>query len=130
MEYYWKLCKSYAMAVQARYAQIAWKYAVAHIFEVEVFILLGYLLGLYTRVPYINLLITPFLYHLVMVCIAIWLFALRLPALTSIVMAGFIVAVFGTLAGYEAFVDELSNFLYLGIGYICIANIRKIRSLS
>jgi hypothetical protein len=130
MEHYWNVWKARVMAVQTYYASLSLRYVVAHIFEFEVFIVLWYLIGLYTRVPYINLLLTPFLYHLVMVCIAIKLFSIRLPMMTFIVMVGFAVALFGTLSGYELFVDELSNFLYLGIGYICIANINKIRSNS
>ncbi len=116
------------MAVQTKYASIAWKYAVAHIFEFEVFIILGYIIGQYTHIPYINLLLTPFLYHLVMVCIAIKLFSIQLPMLTGIVVAGFIIAIFGTVSGREVFVDELSNFLYLGVWYICIENIKRLRS--
>lgn len=128
MEHYWSVSKKYVMAVQARYASLFWKYMVAHIFEIEVFLVLWYLIGLYTHVPYVNILLTPFLYHLVMVVIATRLFSVRLSTMTTIVMVGFVVALFGTLSGYEKFVDELSNFLYLGIGYVCIANINKIQS--
>ena len=128
MEKYWNQIKKYSLSVQARYASLVWKYIVAHIFEFEVFILLYLLIGLYTRIPYINLVLTPFLYHLAMVCIAIKLFSIRLSMLTNIVMFGFLISLLGTLAGYEVFVDELSNFLYLGIWYICIANIRTLRS--
>lgn len=96
-------------------------------FEMELFVIVALVLGLYKRVPYVNLIISPVMYYVLLAFIAIRLFSLTLRQIMIFIMAIFSVMIFFAVSHNEAMTDILANVVYFILCYLCLRMIIDIR---
>ncbi len=120
--------KNAVLRLQYKGLVIAWNFLRNNIFEIEVFILIAFVLGLYTRIPYINLFISPTIYYLVLTGIAIKLFMFNTRQIIILVLFAFGVLTWFSFQHQEVLAELLSNCIYAVLCYLCVRKIYELKN--
>lgn len=93
---------------------------------VELYLIIVVVTGLYTRIPYINILLPSSVYNVLMLLIGIWMFRIRArTAFFFSIMALAIVQPILVLSGHQSLSDDVVASIYFLLCYLCILLIQE-----
>lgn len=104
-----------------------WKLVKNNIFETELFTFLSIGLSLYKYIPYINVIISPFIYDVTVLFLFITIFSVSLRSLIMITVGSFVISLLLVLGRMNAAADTLANLQYVLLWYISIRSIIELQ---
>jgi len=119
--------KQILLSGQLQFFENLWVYIKQHLIELELFVVAVFVLRLYIQIPYINLLISPFLYHLILVFIAISLFSIKHSTIMIGILVALVVSIIPALGLNSSLVDSIASIVYFMLWYVFIRMVLELR---
>ena len=101
-----------------------WRYIVKNLIELELLGVLFIVLQVYTYIPYVNLIVAPWMIYFVCGIVAKFLLRIPLRNMLYIVLILFVFAMMFTLRGNVVNAEAIGNVIYGLLWYIGIAALR------
>lgn len=104
-----------------------WKFIKNNLFETELFIFLCAVLSLYRYVPYVNIVVTPFIYDVTVLFLFIAIYSVNLKSLIILTVGSFGISFLLILGRMSEAADTVANLQYILLWYISIRSIIEVQ---
>lgn len=104
------------------------KYIYQHFVELELLVLLFFVLHFLMFIPYLNLVVAPWMIYLVCIICSKYIFSLNRHDMVRIVMGLFIFAFIFTLRGNYQSAEEVGNVIYGVLWFVGIMSLKELSS--
>lgn len=126
----WKLLKKRWLEYQLDAIAGGIAFIRKNLIEIELFLISAVILSFYKYVPYVNILIDPFVYQAAIVLAAVVVFGVGVRAVLAGILLLLILSVFPAISGNSDTVGIISNIAYFLLCYACIRLIMELRKTA
>ena len=121
------ISKHTILKLQYDAVSFAWKFIKSNIFEMELFVFLSVGLSLCRYIPYVNIIVSPFIYDVTVLFLFITIFSVSLRSLIILTVGSFVISLLLVLGRMNTAADTLANLQYVLLWYISIRSIIELQ---